>query len=534
MLPVKLKLEIWTWRLRRLLPVTEPSLSSLALSELVFRQETTSSDSYSFISPYPQNTSRPNGPSRKLETSIETLEKLIEDDPGTRELLEAVIKVVDCFDEQVLNVSHLEVTLYLALKENLKAMRTVKWYKPFRRAKTVKRIRRAIRNYVDTSATGSVSTATFDAHIDLLDGQSDSDEERRSKSDSEDNIEDLPWMNDIRDFLRSDRRLKSITSISPDDPCKVIDFLQLECDRNREDAVYHSRCIKGLFYMTRHHRLLPTSFSCRHAKQIGGRPVWGGGFANIWKGRMNGELICIKVLRIFMDNGIEERNKMIKNFCREALVWRNLFCLISPWMEYGNIMTCLSERPLQIQRIPAANILVKDDLSCCLSDFGLSLAVESQVGASSSSRAFLGGSLRWMPPEIMDDKQFDPAYITARDVYSFGCTVIEIYTGKPPFSHIRKEAAIINEVLTCGNLQDRPPDIPDWMWEKMVLKCLVSPASQRPVAQSLVNILTVGVNASNCGSTSDAEQLEQAGSGPSGEPGYGENPRKHTRGSVGR
>ncbi|PBK97206.1 kinase-like protein [Armillaria gallica] len=304
--------------------------------------------------------------------------------------------------------------------------------------------------------------------------------------------------------------------------------------------------------MTKHHRLLPTSFSCRHAKQIGGRPVWGGGFANIWKGRMNGELICIKVLRIFMDNGIEERNKMIKNFCREALVWRNLyhpnilpflgvsrhlfapsFCLISPWMEYGNIMTCLSERPVQIQRIPAitqvaegitylhglnppivhadirgANILVKDDLSCCLSDFGLALAVESQVGASSSSRAFLGGSLRWMPPEIMDDKRFDPAYITARDVYSFGCTVIEIYTGKPPFSHIRKEAAIINEVLTCGNLPDKPADIPDWMWEKVVLKCLVSSASQRPAAQSLVNILTLGVNASTCGSTSNLEQLE--------------------------
>lgn len=70
--------------------------------------------------------------------------------------------------------------------------------------------------------------------------------------------------------------------------------------------------------------------------------------------------------------------------------------------------------------------MVKDDLSCCLSDFGLALAVESQIGASSSSRAFLGGSLRWMPPEIMDESQFDPAYITARDVYSFGCTVIEV------------------------------------------------------------------------------------------------------------
>lgn len=160
-------------------------------------------------------------------------------------------------------------------------MRTVKWYKPFQRVKRVKRIRRAIRNYVvsilqfslvagmtpgsfdqegkdliyhggsstnlharassrslrslDTSATGSVSTATFDAHIDFLNDQSESDEEQRSKSDAEDNIEDLPWMNDIRDFLRSDRRLKNIISISPDNPGKVIDFLQLVCHK----GLYH-------------------------------------------------------------------------------------------------------------------------------------------------------------------------------------------------------------------------------------------------------------------------------------------------------
>ncbi|KAK0479270.1 kinase-like domain-containing protein, partial [Armillaria novae-zelandiae] len=260
---------------------------------------------------------------------------------------------------------------------------------------------------------------------------------------------------------------------------------------------------------------------------------------DIWKGHMDGELICIKVLRIFMDNGIEERNRMIKDFCRETLMWRNLyhpsilpflgvsrhlfapsFCLISPWMKYGIIMTCLKERPQQIQRLTAisqvaegiaylhslnppivhadirgANILVKDDLSCCLSDFGLALAVESQIGASSSSRAFLGGSLRWMPPEIMDDRQFDRAYITARDVYSASLLMcIHIYTGKPPFSHIRKEAAIIHQVLTCGKRPDKPADIPDWTWG-LVLKCLVSPASRRPTAQNMVEILTLGLNA---------------------------------------
>ncbi|KAK0184021.1 kinase-like domain-containing protein [Armillaria mellea] len=494
-------------------------------------------------------------------------------------------KVVSCLDRRLPRTDP-EVTLHQTLKKNIKSIRAVKWYKrPFSKktakCETVDEIRRAIWDYVEakadsiydgfnrintspnprtslrslnTSAT-SVSTTTFDAHIDLLGGQSESNDDQCPESETEDNFEDFPWVNDIRDFLQSDSAPRRIVHISPNGPDKVIDFLQLECDKNREDSAYHSRCIKCLSHMTRYHGILPTSFSCRHARRIDARPIWGGGFADIWKGRMNGELICIKVLRVFMDNGIEERNKMIKDFCREALVWRNLyhpsilpflgvsrylfapsFCLISPWMEYGNIMTCLKERPQQIQRLTAvcstkvqfldpqvdatlqisqvaegiaylhslnppivhadirgANILVKDDLSCCLSDFGLALAVESQIGASSSSRAFLGGSLRWMPPEIMDDNLFDPAYITARDVYSFGCTVIEIFTGKPPFSYIRKEAAIIHEVLTRGKRPDKPADILDWTWG-LVSKCLVSPASRRPTAQAVVNTLTLGLN----------------------------------------
>ncbi len=102
---------------------------------------------------------------------------------------------------------------------------------------------------------------------------------------------------------------------------------------------------------------------------------------DIWKGRMGDTLICIKVLRMFVNNGIEERARVIKvsfsfssslvladvhdqNFCREALVWRNLkhpnvllflgvstelfvpsFCLIYPWMENGNIMKFLATNP---------------------------------------------------------------------------------------------------------------------------------------------------------------------------------------------
>lgn len=71
-----------------------------------------------------------------------------------------------------------------------------------------------------------------------------------------------------------------------------------------------------------------------------------------------------------------------------------------------------------------ANILVTDEHRCVLADFGLSRVIETQAPASSSMT--LQGSLRWLPPEMMDMRLFDTAHFPARDIYSFGCTIIEV------------------------------------------------------------------------------------------------------------
>ncbi len=65
-----------------------------------------------------------------------------------------------------------------------------------------------------------------------------------------------------------------------------------------------------------------------------------------------------------------------------------------------------------------------EDLCCCLADFGLSLFAESQV-LDSSSR-IRRGSIRWLAPEYIDPNFFDRAYITGRDTYAYGCTIIEV------------------------------------------------------------------------------------------------------------
>lgn len=79
------------------------------------------------------------------------------------------------------------------------------------------------------------------------------------------------------------------------------------------------------------------------------------------------------------------------------------------------------EPPIVHADIRGANILVKNDLTCCLADFGLTMIMETR--APTGSR--LGkGATHWMPPEAW--QYMMDAYIPARDIYSFGCTAIEV------------------------------------------------------------------------------------------------------------
>ncbi|KAK0485349.1 kinase-like domain-containing protein, partial [Armillaria luteobubalina] len=150
------------------------------------------------------------------------------------------------------------------------------------------------------------------------------------------------------------------------------------------------------------------------------------------------------------------------------------YCLISPWMDNGNIMSYLQVHPdhnrhtslVQVAEgmrylhnlnppivhadIRGANILVMDDLHCCLADFGLSLFAESQTLNCSSK-----GSIRWLAPEYMNPDLFDGSYFTARDIYAYGCTIVEIFTGKSPFSDIKHDVIVMCKVIT-GNRPSKP------------------------------------------------------------------------------
>ncbi|SJL10564.1 uncharacterized protein ARMOST_13951 [Armillaria ostoyae] len=274
----------------------------------------------------------------------------------------------------------------------------------------------------------------------------------------------------------------------------VMNILQQELDAASHTDPYYSTSLRCLRVLSKDRGILPSSLICQEAIREGTHPVSGGGFADIWKGRLHENPVCLKVLRVFIAE--QAREKLIRDFCQEAFVWKllrhpnvlpflgvnaNLFspsyCLISPWMANGNIISYLEAHPdhdrytslVQISQgmqylhsldpqivhadIRGANILVTDDIRCCLADFGLSLIVESQMLDSTSRMR--KGAMRWLAPEYIDLRLLDKSCLAARDIYAFGCTIVEIFTGKPPFSNIKNEIAVIYEVAK-GNHPPRP------------------------------------------------------------------------------
>lgn len=76
--------------------------------------------------------------------------------------------------------------------------------------------------------------------------------------------------------------------------------------------------------------------------------------------------------------------------------------------------------------IKGANILVDNDGMCKLADFG---SAKKIAGFGKERYASIRGTPNWMAPEVIKSK----GHGRFSDIWSIGCTVIEMATGKPPW-----------------------------------------------------------------------------------------------------
>ncbi|CAM6101272.1 unnamed protein product [Calypogeia fissa] len=126
--------------------------------------------------------------------------------------------------------------------------------------------------------------------------------------------------------------------------------------------------------------------------------------------------------------------------------------------------------------VKGANILVDTNGKVKLADFGMAKHITAQ-----SFPLSFKGSPYWMAPEVIKHTN---GYDLAVDIWSLGCTVLEMATAKPPWSQYEGVAAMFK----IGNSKELP-SIPDTMspeGKEFVRLCLQRDPNLRPTAQQLL------------------------------------------------
>ncbi|ORY07966.1 kinase-like protein [Basidiobolus meristosporus CBS 931.73] len=130
--------------------------------------------------------------------------------------------------------------------------------------------------------------------------------------------------------------------------------------------------------------------------------------------------------------------------------------------------------------LKAANILSTKNGNIKLSDFGVSLnlkLLESNL-TNVSANPTVAGTPNWMAPEIIELQGAS----TASDIWSLGCTIVELLTGKPPYYDLMPLTALFRIV------EDDCPPLPENISDKMrsfLLQCFQKDPSMRPTAREL-------------------------------------------------
>ncbi|GJJ12478.1 hypothetical protein Clacol_006720 [Clathrus columnatus] len=246
---------------------------------------------------------------------------------------------------------------------------------------------------------------------------------------------------------------------------------------------------------------------------ISSRPVDGGGNADIYTGIFRGQTVAIKSLRPWSSNSTISETKLLNRLRREYMTWtwvshplvlpclgyyfldptRELPALISPWMTKGSfekyaatirgpeclkVLVEVAEglcylheyiQPIVHGDIRAGNILMSDDGRPCLSDFGLSSVLRQEGLTATTEHA---GSLAWMSPELLQAQAIPAIPTTYSDVWAYAMTVLEVMTGRRPYSPIEAPATLI-ENISHGELPPRPQrmKVPEQMSNKIWSLC---------------------------------------------------------------
>ncbi|KAK1218791.1 hypothetical protein PQX77_018501 [Marasmius sp. AFHP31] len=362
-------------------------------------------------------------------------------------------------------------------------------------------------------------------------------------------LQDAQFM--VQGILTDEHKYRKILEAKGDDAQECLDLLQVLVERSNITAELQSSTLKLMLRLSKRSGLCPKCLVVRNVKKPGGHPLMGGSFGDVYKEEMGGQVFCLKVARIFEDFGESGVKNLIKGYMREAILWkqlrhpnllpfigmyyldegRNQLCLISPWMDRGDLtrylkntlrenvdhlslaydiaagLSYLHSKKIVHGDLKGVNVLINADETACIGDFGLARVAEVHMPGLFTSTTGVKGTTRWLSPELLDPR-LAPCQTSMRsDIYAYACVCYEIFTGTYPFHDLR-DGAVILAVITHKKHPDRPKEareLSDSMWEIM-LSCWQHNQQLRPRAVDLL----ARVGALENPSTGTAIQSRQA------------------------
>jgi len=135
--------------------------------------------------------------------------------------------------------------------------------------------------------------------------------------------------------------------------------------------------------------------------------------------------------------------------------------------------------------IKGGNVLVDRNGVCKLADFGTAKRFldDSEINNS------LTGTANWMAPEVINQS----GHGRKADIWSVGCTVVEMATAKPPFSQFKSQMAALLNIARSSEPPHLPSDISPELRD-FILICFRRQPRERPnVRRLLAHPFIVGV-----------------------------------------
>ncbi|KAI6006315.1 kinase-like domain-containing protein, partial [Pisolithus orientalis] len=143
------------------------------------------------------------------------------------------------------------------------------------------------------------------------------------------------------------------------------------------------------------------------------------------------------------------------------------------------------------------NVLIAQDGRALLTDFGLSIHLNSSF--TMTTHLPCGGSLHWMAPELVDTTGTGDLRATVEsDVWSFGMTTLELFTGKAPYHEQKSITAILFRILEGQPTRPSDEDTNFRMtdeWWALCSRCWNNKPSRRISMSDSINLIRqVSVN----------------------------------------